>query len=318
MEHAHNLETPAAKLFDGLCDSFLLDTVQADLSARLTSRHSDGFKRSRFNRLAHWLHIERRTNYFKNYLHPSGSPQAKEQIAELAQNRETTDSGQTPIPKRWPDKSFVKARLRPRNQRSNALSCRKRLDQLTQHDLLHLTKFAERRLRLRGLLALFAEDLVFKALNSVVRGLTSQGNGRRPRAIDLVSEAAFLNYLRGAVCSTVEAFSRRREHRHVHLTIGCSRNSHEIGHDDLVAAVAGDETVEMTDLKNVIFAKLREKAPERWRRTIDLWEEVFYWAEHIPSEGSAKRARQVRMLAARILQEIDHEFHSRRLHRNGH
>jgi len=33
------------------------------------------------------------------------------------------------------------------------------------------------------------------ALNSIVRGLTSHDNGRRPRPIDLVNEEAFLNYL---------------------------------------------------------------------------------------------------------------------------
>lgn len=217
-----------------------------------------------------------------------------------------------------PDNSFVKARLRARNQRRNALSCRKRLDQLTQHDLLHLTKFAERRLRLRGLSASFGEDLVYKALNSIVRGLTSHDNGRRPRPIDLVNEETFRNYLRGAVCSTVEAFSRRREHWHVHLTIASSGHSGEAGNDEPAAALADDQRVDMTDLKKVLFSRLRQHAPERLRRTIDLWEEVFYWAERIPSDGSAHRTRQVRMLAARILQEIDHEFHSRHLHRNGH
>lgn len=192
------------------------------------------------------------------------------------------------------------------------------MDQLTQNDLLHLTKFAERRLRLRRLSASFGEDLVYKALNSVIRGLTSSNNGRRPRRIDLVNDAAFLNYLRGAVCSTVEAFSRRREHWHIHQAITCSSHSDQISHDKLVAALADDQKVDVIDLKKVLFAKLREQAPDRLHRTINLWEEVFYWAERIPSDGSAKRARQVRMLAARILHEIDPGFCGNRLHPNGH
>lgn len=191
------------------------------------------------------------------------------------------------------------------------------MNQLTQNDLLHLTKFAERRLNLRGLSASFGEDLVYKALNSVIRGLTSSNNGRRPRRIDLVNEAVFLNYLRGAVASTVEAFSRRREHWYVHLAIASSGSPDEVGENEIMASLPDDRRVEMIDLKKVLFAKLREQAPERLHRIIDLWEEVFYWAKRIPSDGSAKRTRQVRMLAARILQEIDREFHSRPSHPNG-
>jgi hypothetical protein len=104
----------------------------------------------------------------------------------------------------------------------------------------------------------------------------------------------------------------------VHLTIASSGHSGNAGNDELAAALADDQRVDMTDLKKVLFARLRQHAPERLRRTIDLWEEVFYWAERIPSDGNPNRTRQVRMLAARILHEIDQEFHLKPLYRNGH
>ena len=182
------------------------------------------------------------------------------------------------------------------------------LEQLTGDDLDQLRAFAEHRLQRLGLPAATGHDLVSKALNSVIKGLTTGQEGRRPRPDDVVDKEVFLNFLRGAVCSTVEAFSRKREHRHQHQPIEPWDGSNGQSPREIEAPSCPDRDMEFIDLKRELFGRLRKRAPARLQHIIDLWEEIFFWADRIPCAGNPKHAYQVRLLARRILQEIDGEI----------
>lgn len=192
--------------------------------------------------------------------------------------------------------------------RCDPLWCRTRLTQLTDEDLAFLNAFAKRRLRRSGLSTEYGEDLVSKALQSVINALIPGQPGRRPRAVHLGSKKEFLDFMKGAVCSTVEAFSRRRANRCKHLHVWTwSASLHENG-IEIPAKMSPDQDVVLLDLKRALFKKLREAAPCHLHQTISLWEEVFLWSERIPCDGNHKRRRKVQILARRVLQEIAPEI----------
>lgn len=178
--------------------------------------------------------------------------------------------------------------------------CVQWLQQLSAVEYTHLSLFAERRLASFGLPPVFADDLVGKAIASVVFGLYHNGVGRRPREQDMTAHGPFLNYLRGTVASTVEAFARRAEHRHVHTTIFPSE--FQLTSDN------PEPDVTLIDLKTELFKQLKLRAPDRLTPTIRRWEEVFLYADQVPRHPSRKHAYAVRRLAAEILLEIEPEW----------
>jgi len=171
------------------------------------------------------------------------------------------------------------------------------LDRLSATDLAHLATFAERRLIRFGLSPKFKEDLTAKAVAAVVRGVSGKPGGRRPRAQDLENAQVFLNYLRGAVASTVEAFARRAEHRHEHMALDgrimCP----------LPAVPAPDQG--MLDLGIQLFKHLKARAPVRLGSTIRFWEAQFQWSDRVPPFPNAHHARAVRRLAREIVLELE-------------
>jgi len=186
---------------------------------------------------------------------------------------------------------------------SDSPDCLQWLQQLSAVDYTHLTLFAERRLASFGLPSMFAEDLVGKAIASVVFGLYQDGTGRRPRKQDVSANAPFLNYLRGTVASTVEAFARRAEHRYIHTEIYLSEFQ--------LTPNNPEPDITLIDLKTELFKQLKLRAPDRLTPTICRWEEVFLYADHVPRYPSRKHSRAVRLLAAEILLEIEPELVSR-------
>jgi hypothetical protein len=171
------------------------------------------------------------------------------------------------------------------------------LGQLTFDDLKHLGSFAESRLLRFGLARESRDDLVGKAMTAVLRGLTDNLRGRRPRASDMQTRAAFINFLRGAVASTVEAFARRAEHGHKHLDMG------QLPGASLPTVPAPDYA--LLDLKAQLFKHLREKAPPRLHSTIRAWEAVFLWSDRVPSHPDSYHARAVRRLAREIILKLE-------------
>lgn len=173
-----------------------------------------------------------------------------------------------------------------------------RLQQLTKADLQQLKVFSEARLARLGQSPLHAEDMVSKALNSVLRGLEPGQAGRRPRPDELVTPGDFMDFLRGAVCSTVEAYARRREFQHYHQPIDC------LGTFEVATQLSPDAENELLDLKEVIFDRLRAVAPARLLPTVSRWEEVFLWSDTIPNVPNAKSAFDVRKMARQIMWDL--------------
>jgi hypothetical protein len=72
-----------------------------------------------------------------------------------------------------------------------------------------------------------------------------------------------------------------------------------------LAAIPGaEENLDMVDLKNELFARLRAIAPSRLLPSIDEWEKTFFWASKIPFKKSRDFRKQVRRLAMQVLKEI--------------
>jgi hypothetical protein len=174
-----------------------------------------------------------------------------------------------------------------------------RLQQLTTAELDHLKQFAEIRLSRAGLITFHAEDLVSKALNSVICGMQDDRKGRHPRPDELETSAAFLDFLRGAVCSTVEAYTRHRELHYPHYTMDV-----EPGVFQMLGPTAPDLDINLRDLKRALFSKLRATAPPRLHKTLDTWEEIFLWSDAIPNVPNARHAYDLRQLARKAFNEL--------------
>lgn len=177
--------------------------------------------------------------------------------------------------------------------------CEVRLSELSQPDIANLTEFAARRLTAFGLSQLAAEDVAQRALVAVLQGLESDRGGRTPRPVDVEEKNAFLNYLRGAISSIVEAMGRKREFR----------TEHDQWEDGLSPAadrstLSPAKIAEMTDLREQLFPRLRARAPWRLKRTIDAWETVFTESDRIPAPGHRRYVREVRNLAQVIISEL--------------
>ena len=177
--------------------------------------------------------------------------------------------------------------------------CEARLAELSRTDIANLREFAERRLAAKGLNPAAAEDVTQRALVAILQGLESGRNGRVPRLADIANKATFLNFVRGAISSVMEAMGRKREFRAVHkpwqdgVDASCDR-----------ATLNPSQNAEVSDLKDLLFPRLRARAPHRLRRTIDAWESVFAESDRIPAKGHRRYVGEVRNLAQAIIAEL--------------
>jgi hypothetical protein len=191
-----------------------------------------------------------------------------------------------------------------RHGRTRALTI-KRLNQLTAADLNEFTSFAERRLGWVPRSSIAAEDVVQKALHSILRGTRKGKSGRRPTIGEVRTKQAFLFYIRSAINSVVEATQRKPEFLFIHESIHLTRDAEEKGTRIVLTALCEpDGDACMVDLKTELFLRLRKQAPSRLMPTIDEWEKTFFWASHVPSPQEKDHARQVRVLAMRVLKGI--------------
>ncbi len=174
------------------------------------------------------------------------------------------------------------------------------LRQTTEEDIAKLTKFAESRLIALGLSPGSGEDVVQRAFESILRGLETDQEGRRPRLKDVQSKEAFANYLRGAVASKAEAMTRRRESRRDHETYG--DNSVELAGNSNDSPA---HEVEIADLAAQLFLRRRQGAPAKLIETIEAWQSVYPYTDRIPAvRGQRKLVGEVRCLAQQVLREL--------------
>lgn len=186
----------------------------------------------------------------------------------------------------------------PINQGVRA-GCEARIDELLPVDINKLTEFAEHRLAAQGLNPNAGEDVTQRALMAILIGLESDQGGRKPRLVDTESKNAFLNFARGVISSVVEAMGRKSQFR----------TEHKPWRDEMCASC--DETIltpeknaELNDLKEQLFKQLRVRAPQRLQRTINAWETVFTESDRIPVKGHRRNARDLKVIAQKIISEL--------------
>ena len=61
---------------------------------------------------------------------------------------------------------------------------------------------------------------------------------------------------------------------------------------------------ELSDLRDQLFSRLRERAPRRLRGTIAAWEAVFSESDRIPAKVSRRYVSEVKVLAQEIITEL--------------
>ena len=180
-----------------------------------------------------------------------------------------------------------------------------RLHQLTEDDLKNLYDFAEHRMGRHHLAQNSAEDMVHQALCAIIRGTWKGEKGRRPKMDDLRTKNAFLHYVRSAINSVVSVSKKTPELLFIHESIHRYKDVEVEARTMVLKAPSGpDEDTSMVDLKNELFARMREIAPKVWHPTIDEWERTFFWAGQVPVMKKRWHRVRVRKLAIRVLQEI--------------
>ena len=176
--------------------------------------------------------------------------------------------------------------------------CEARLGEITEADCASLTEFAECRLVAAGGPPAWGEDVTQRAFQKVLIGVETDQGGRKPRLVDINDKPAFLNYMRGVISSLVYSMTRKRR-----FHVGNEQ------WDDNIASPEADpdspaNQAGLRDLGELLFPRLRSRAPRRLLPTIAAWESVFLESDRIPARGHRKYVREVRDLTQKVLLEL--------------
>jgi hypothetical protein len=176
--------------------------------------------------------------------------------------------------------------------------CEVRLSELERSDITNLNEFAECRLAIKGLDPSGGQDATQRAFAAILRGLESDQGGRVPRLVDVETKEAFMNYLRGAISSIVEAMGRKREFR---------RESEPwmdtLGEIDRNAPNPAN-LAELSDVRDHLFEQLHARAPRHLKRVLAAWKPIFAESDRIPGAGNRRYATEVKALAREIITEL--------------
>jgi hypothetical protein len=122
----------------------------------------------------------------------------------------------------------------------------------------------------------------------------------------VVDKPAFLNYVRGIIASIVNGMLRKSgfgAERMLKLDDD-DHDDDEDGHESEDDAGRSDKYIELADLRDQLFPRLRAIAPKRLLRAINAWESIFTDTDRIPPIGARKYVRQIRDLAQKVLLEL--------------
>jgi DNA-directed RNA polymerase specialized sigma24 family protein len=197
----------------------------------------------------------------------------------------------------------MKNRLTP----EQASQIQQRLSSLAENDCTKLRQFAERRLARLGASTSLAEDVVQRAFQTVLIGLESADEGRRPAPKDVATPENFEKYMFSVIASVCDAMLRKREFQCIHLPIREERE--DLGEHERGVAIASPESVRVqahvADLKQTLFPLLRSRAHWTLIPTIAAWEDVFEHSDRIPAAGRHRKyVGEVRKLAAEIVNDL--------------
>jgi hypothetical protein len=186
--------------------------------------------------------------------------------------------------------------FRPSDERTILNACEDLLQSITTKELAKLTRFAERRLTHFGANIEDANDLFQQAIYAILHGINGRG-GRIPRPTDLANRDAFQNYLRGAISSIAEGWSR------IHHRVAKRTSSLTTLEPVLFGSANTGDNVEFADLIAQLFSQLRKRAQPHLLPTIDAWEKAPDGC--IPCVTSHKHVYCVRRLAQQIAVRLE-------------
>jgi hypothetical protein len=173
------------------------------------------------------------------------------------------------------------------------------LSNISKADTTELLTFARSRLKALCVPLSSDEDVVQRAIESIMRGLVPGHGGRKPRAEDVTDHATFMTYLRGVVASKAEA-EKRWDCRQPLVPYDDQREN-----QDIPESLAPDEEASLADYGRQLFARMRERAPTRLMETIAAFERAFPHTDRIPSvRGQRRYVVEVRHLAQEVTLEI--------------
>jgi hypothetical protein len=198
----------------------------------------------------------------------------------------------------------------PRRNQIRELT-QQQLFELTDTDLKLLEEFANRRMDWLPRARVSAEDIVQKALLSIIRGATPGAKGRLPQCLSVITKDAFMHYVRSVINSVIDATKRKRELLFIHETINRDQDSDSQEQVVILTSITSpDADPALVDLRTELFSRLRDIAPARLQPTLAEWENTFFWSTHVPSLGKRQHQEEVRRLAVRILRKIARDLAS--------
>ena len=170
-----------------------------------------------------------------------------------------------------------------------------RLSQLKITDLKELSGFARSRLLRSGLSPALGDDVAQSALSSVLLGIRTQDRGRHPRPEDLGSHAEFMRYLKGAICSGVDALKRRQSRFSV-----C-----ELDENSFAISGGNEHEAEKRDFLQQLFRAIEQQSEPRLKPLVREWANTWESINSVPTCGLHRRARQkLRNLAKTVVAEL--------------
>jgi hypothetical protein len=186
--------------------------------------------------------------------------------------------------------------------------CESLIKDISTNDIALLTNFAE--YRLMGLGRSFAdgEDITQSALMAVMQGLEADKLGRHPRQQDVTNKDEFLKYLKGVIISLIQCETKTRKiksyHQHIPI-VDATGVTEEQGGIYLATNLPNPaEQAARDDEQDQLFAKLRQRIPQRLHRTLEQWEEVFQESDVIPVDRFRKHRVELRRIAREFFQEL--------------
>lgn len=184
------------------------------------------------------------------------------------------------------------------------------LNLLTQEDLADLADYATRRLKRVGLTALEGEDIAQDALQAILEGLEEAKQGRHPRACDVASKLAFMDYVGGVINSLVTVERRKAVHDVKHYSVTRDpRTDDETPQPELATTESVTGDVAISDLQSAFFARLWPRACPAMTPHLQEWEATWRRSDQIPVPIPQRRLRgKIKVLAREVLSEIGEEL----------
>jgi hypothetical protein len=197
-------------------------------------------------------------------------------------------------------------------------SARNLLEALTSEQRKGLHDFAAKRLARvakipscqRRLAGTSPDEMVHRAIEAALLDEQQPRKGRRLKAKNCRSTAAFILYLQSVINSQLSNLTRSLETNCEHVPVGDHwENPEAVEPVDLADLLC---LIERRDLKAILFVRLRQWAADHagLLRIIDYWEQHFEASDRIGHRGFDQNLmHRVRLKSREICRGLTQEFH---------